>query len=465
MRMDCERLLCFLCCLLFKTLSLKFMSAKRVPCVFLVFILFVNLGGSAVRGDVAPRVASLGASVNSSSPLGAGLKGLQVQMIDDALKLGIKHAALNVSLTSLIDLDPHPDSFRWESGGRSFYFSRGPVEGIPVLPLSTAGVRVYLILLSTVTAEPRLNRIVRPAAAREVPNGITGFNVSDPEGRRYFEACLEFLADRFSRRDERFGRVSGYIIGNEVNSHGEWYCLGPATTAEVAADYLRAVRIAHTAVRRSSPAARVYISLEHNWTARNDPDPLKACPGRELLDELNRLSKAEGDFDWHVAFHPYPENLRDPRTWRDKTALPRADAPKITFKNLEQLTKYLRRPEMLCHAQPRRVILSEQGFDTPATPDGQTLQAAGYCYGWVKVASLDGIDAFILNRHVDNAQEGGLNLGLWTRQPGSIATPAAKKRIYEVFRAAGTPEWESAFRFALPVIGIKSWDEVAAGSR
>ncbi len=440
------------------------MSAKHIPGVFLVLILFVNLGGSAARGDVAPRVASPGASVRASFPPGVGLKGLQVQMIDDALKLGIKHAALNVSLTSLIDLDAHPNSFRWKSGGRTFYFSRGAVEGIPVLPLSTAGVRVYLILLSTVSAEPQLNRIVRPAAAREVPNGITGFNASDPEGRRYFEACLEFLADRFSRMDERFGRVSGYIIGNEVNSHGEWYCLGPAKTAQVAAEYLRAVRIAHTGVRRSSADARVYISLEHNWTSRNNADPLKACPGRELLDELNRLSKAEGDFDWHVAFHPYPEDLRDPRTWRDKRALPRADTPKITFKNLEQLTRYLRRPEMLCHGDPRHVILSEQGFDTPNKPDGQAVQAAGFCYAWIKVARTPGIDAFILHRHVDNAQEGGLNLGLWTHQPGSIATPGEKKQIYEVFRAAGTPDWERAFRFALPIIGIKSWDEVTSGT-
>jgi hypothetical protein len=439
------------------------MTAKPVRSFLLVLGLLVGLGGSASRGQPAPRVAKPGASVTVPSPLGAGLKGLQVQMIDDAIKLGIKHAALNVSLTSLIDLDAHPDSFRWKSSGRAFYFSRGAVEGIPVLPLSTAGVRVYLILLSTVTAEPRLNRIVRPAAAREVPNGITGFNVSDPEGRRYFEACLEFLADRFSRRDGRFGCVAGYIVGNEVNSHGEWYCLGPATTAEVAADYLRAVRIAHTAVRRSSPAARVYISLEHNWTARNNPDPLKACPGRELLDELNRLSKAVGDFDWHVAFHPYPENLRDPRTWRDKHALPRADTPKITFKNLEQLTLYLRRPEMLCQGQPRHVILSEQGFDTPLTPDGQDVQAAGFCYAWVKVAKTPGIDAFILHRHVDNAAEGGLNLGLWTHKKGTIATPDSKKQIYEVFRAAGTPDWERAFRFALPIIGIKSWDEVTTG--
>ena len=439
------------------------MSAKRVPGAFLVFALFVNLGDSAVRGDVAPRGDSPSGSLRASVPPGAGLKGLQVQMIDDALKLGINHAALNVSLTSLIDLDAHPDSFRWQSDGRTFYFSRGAVEGIPVLPLSSAGVRVYLILLSTVTAEPRLNRIVRPAAAREVPNGITGFNVSDSEGRRYFEASLEFLANRFSRQDGRFGHVAGYIVGNEVNSHGEWYCLGPAKTSQVAAEYLRAVRIAHRAVRRSSADARVYISLEHNWTSRNNPDPLKACPGRELLDELNRLSKAEGEFDWHIAFHPYPENLRDPQTWRDTRALPHADTPKITFKNLEQLTRYLRRPAQLCQGQPRRVILSEQGFDTPDKPHGQAVQAAGFCYAWVKVARTPGIDAFILHRHVDNAQEGGLNLGLWTHQPGTIGTPGEKKPIYEVFRAAGTPDWERAFRFALPIIGIKSWDEVTSG--
>jgi hypothetical protein len=438
--------------------------STRFPCRALIgSVLRVALFASLLFANDPVRALDRPAATHVAAPLSAGLKGLQVQMIDDALALGIKHAALNVSLTSLIDLDGHASSFRWQGGGRTFYFSRPAVESIPVLSLSRAGVRVYLILLSTVTADTRLSRIVRPAAAREAPNGITGFNVSDPEGERYFKACLDFLADRFSQKDARFGRVDGYIIGNELNSHYEWYNIGPATTSQVAAHYLRAVRIAHAAVRRSSADARVYISLEHHWTARNGADPLRACPGRDLLDELNRLSKAQGDFDWHIAFHPYPKNLRDPRTWRDKTALPRADTPKITFKNLEQLTQYLRRPEMLCQGRPRRVILSEQGFDTPDTPEGQAVQAAGFCYAWVKVSGLPGIDAFILHRHVDNAQEGGLNLGLWTRQPGTDATPSAKKRIYDVFRAAGTPEWESAFRFALPIIGIKSWDEVTSG--
>ena len=80
----------------------------------------------------------------------------------------------------------------------------------------------------------------------------------------------------------------------------------------------------------------------------------------------------------------------------------------------------------------------------------------------MKVQALDGIDSFILHRHVDHGNEGGLNLGLWTRNKdaASPAEPAEKKLIYEVFRLADTPKWQEAFQFALPIIGIESWDEI-----
>ena len=89
----------------------------------------------------------------------SSIKGLQVQMVDDALALGIKHAALNVSLTSLIDLDGKPDSLSYRMDGHDYRFHRGAVESIAVKPLSDAGVKVYLILLATTTGEPRLSRI------------------------------------------------------------------------------------------------------------------------------------------------------------------------------------------------------------------------------------------------------------------------------------------------------------------
>jgi hypothetical protein len=78
---------------------------------------------------------------------------------------------------------------------------------------------------------------------------------------------------------------------------------------------------------------------------------------------------------------------------------------------------------------------------------------------------MEGIDAFILHRHVDHAHEGGLKLGLWTNKPGSVATPDRKRPMYEVFQAAGTDNQESAFKFALPVIGANSWDAALESMR
>jgi hypothetical protein len=125
--------------------------------------------------------------------------------------------------------------------------------------------------------------------------------------------------------------------------------------------------------------------------------------------------------------------------------------PRITFKNIELLPGYLRRPELVFHGQPRRIILSEQGFHTPKGEDGEIIQAAAYCYAYKKIERLDGIDAFILHRHVDNAHEGGLFLGLRGNQPKG-GDPQPKKKIYDCFRAADTREWEKAFGFALPAM-------------
>ena len=158
-----------------------------------------------------------------------------------------------------------------------------------------------------------------------------------------------------------------------------------------------------------------------------------------------------------MAYHPYPENLFEPRFWNDTTALETDDTPRITFKNLDVLTRYLQRDELLFNGQPRRVILSEQGFHTPDGPDGETIQAAAYCAAYKRVEQLDGVDAFILHRHVDNAHEGGLRLGLRSLEAGN-GKAHRKKLIYECFRAADTPQWEQAFEFALPITGRTSWE-------
>ncbi|MEA3211358.1 MAG: hypothetical protein QOE70_4415 [Chthoniobacter sp.] len=398
-------------------------------------------------------------------PTPASKKGLQVEMLDDALALGIKHAALNCNLGQLIEPAPGPGSVRWQSSeGREFTFNAGYLEALDrkIKPLSEARVVVYLILLNYVPQDPAKRTIlVHPGYNEGCPNHVAAFNTATAEGIAWLRGTAEFLAARYSRPDAAHGRVWGWIVGNEVQSHWYWYNLGRANVEEVADAYEKAVRIVHDAVRTASQHGRVYLSLDHHWTWRFDPNaPGMTTGGKMLLDEFARIARERGDFDWHLAQHPYSEDLRDPRFWNDLSATDDFDSPRLTYQNLEVLTRYLARPGLLHRGEPRRVILSEQGFNFRADwPTGELVQAAAWCAAWRKVVRLDGIDAFILHRHVDHAQEGGLLLGLWTFKPGTISTPDRQRRMYEPFRLADTPEWERAFAFALPIIGWKSWDE------
>ena len=401
---------------------------------------------------------------NEPYPTALSKKGLQVEMVDDALALGVKHAALNFNLSQLIDPNRDTNNPVWELDGHKYHFKRSSVESMDkrIKTLSDRGVLVSLIVLTYLSRDAEVNRLmIHPACATNAPNRLGNFNTVTEDGRRWLQATLEFCAERWSRPDKQYGRVVGYIMGNEVNSHWWWANMGKVTMAEFADDYLRTVRLAHTAVRKQSSWARVYLSLEHHWNIRFDAKSERTSfPGRPFIEYFAQRARSGGDFDWHIAFHPYPENLFEPRFWKDKTATTNVLAtPRITFKNIELLPAYLRSPELLYHGQPRRIILSEQGFHTPKGTNGEIIQAAAYCYAYKKIEKLDGIDAFILHRHVDHKDEGGLLLGLRGLTPNAVeARP--KKRSWECFRAADTPEWKSVFEFALPIAGLKGWDEV-----
>ncbi|MDB6075119.1 MAG: hypothetical protein JWO89_2759 [Verrucomicrobiaceae bacterium] len=410
-----------------------------------------------------PLIHAARAADASPFPVPPDIKGLQVQMADDALHLGIHHAGINVSLGGLMDPGKGPGNPRWTCEGEEFAFNAGYLRSLDaqVRPLSEAGVVVYAIILAYPTKDKMKDAVLlHPKARADGKYSIAAFNTATPEGLRWYRAVMEFLADHWSGREAEHGNVWGWIIGNEVNSHWMWYNIGSASLEEVASEHEKAVRIANEAVHRSLANARVYVSLDHHWRiSMSGISAQEAVPGRDFLDAFARIARARGDFGWNLAHHPYPEDLGNPRVWADKSETFDDNTPKVTFKNLEVLCHHLAKPELLFEGKPRHIILSEQGFHTPATPNGEQVQAAAYAYAWEKCQRLP-IDAFIYHRHVDHSQEGGLHLGLWRNRPGSIADPFEKKQIYGLFQKAGTPTWDEAAKGLLPVTGLKSWDEI-----
>ncbi len=407
-------------------------------------------------------VSALGAAEPFPTP--PNIKGLSVQMTDDALKLGIHHATVNISIGALMDLDMKPGNARHTCEGQEFSFNERYAASLDaqIKPLSDAGVVVYAIVLAYPTKQPAKDAIlVHPNARKDYKYNIAAFNTATPEGTRWFRAVLEFMAARWSGRDSSHGRVWGWIVGNEVNSHWLWYNMGIASMNDAASEHEKAVRIAWQAVTAQVPEARVYVSFDHHWRiSMANISAQEATPGRDFLDAFARIARSRGDFPWNVAHHPYPEDLGNPRAWADKSISLDDDTTKVTFKNLEVLCRHLQKPDLLFEGKPRHIILSEQGFQTLLTKDGEQLQAAAFAYAWEKCRRLPMIDAFIYHRHVDHAHEAGVRFGLWRNAPGSISTPHSKKLLYDLFAKAGTPEWDDAAKFALPIAGLTSWDEL-----
>lgn len=434
---------------------------------FLKFLRFTHIfWRSCVLVFFAPLIPTLAQPI--SYPDAESKKGLQVQMVDDAIRLGIHHAALNLDLGKLIEPVPSASCESLTLHGESYHFSAPYLAAMDaqIEALTDAGVIVSLIILVYEPQDPERRRILlHPQYSSECPNRISAFNCITDEGRKWLQATLEFLADRWSgarttevaTKDPRgnHGQVWNWIIGNEVNSHWFWCNRGQVKMQEFADDYLRMVQLASRAIRIHQPEARIFVSIEHHWNiAYPGGAPNRCFPSRPFLEYLAHKSAQLPDIpSWHVAFHPYPENLFEPRTWLDQSATDDwRTTPRITFRNIELLPQFLREPQMLADGKPRRVILSEQGFHMPDSPNGETIQAAAFCYAWRKIENLQGIDAFIYHRHVDHAHEGGLNLGLWTRTAGSIADPERPKKIYEVFRAAATPDQSQAFAFSKEIL-------------
>ena len=373
-------------------------------------------------------------------PTAASKKGLQAADLEDALALGIRHAALNVNLGDiLMDVPDGGNTLFYRLDGREYYIRKSIVEHLDhqVKTLSDAGVLVNLILLNarswqTAVSDRFWNRIRHPGYDDE--GNISLFDVLREEGCRYYTAFVTFLAERYTREDSTFGRIAGMIVGNEVNSPFIWANAGDTLFGDYAAQYTSALRIAWQSAARIWKNIRVYISLDHFWAGSMDPaQPTRFYSGRDLLTAVAHCCTLEGNFPWHVAHHPYPQDLFRPDFWNDDTAPDSPDAYRVTFRNLPVLIRHLSLPEMQHSDITRRVILSEQGFHSDFTPEGEQLQAEAYRRAWNIVEEIPEIDAFIYHAHRDNIEEGGLTLGLWRRKPDS-GEPDAPKPIYEVFR-------------------------------
>ncbi len=405
-------------------------------------------------------------AASETAPVFRSKKGLGGYRLDapqsDIADLGITSVTYNIVLTGLLETAGGPGHTPFVSQGRTWYINDANVAGLDkaMLEAQKHNLVVSAILLvpqgATAPAGSFARMIAHPDAE---PAGIYVMpDVTHASGIQAYAAVLDFLSGRYCDPASTHGRIHHWILHNEVNAGWIWTNAGDKTPLVYMDLYQRSMRMAQLIARTRNRYTQSWISLEHHWNMQLD----HIYRGRELLEILQQFSRVEGDYDWGIAFHPYPQDLFNPRVWEDKEAVFTFDTPKITYKNLEVLDAYVQRPEMRYQGKAvRGVHLTEQGLNSKGySADALADQAAGMAYAWSKISRLKSILSFDYHNWIDNRAEGGLQIGL-RKFPDDAADPQGKKPIWYVYQAASTSKEADEFGPYLERVNMKSWAESA----
>ncbi len=366
--------------------------------------------------------------------------------------LSVKQAAYNIPVARL--LGPTTSSayptIHYTYNGRTYAFNGQVVAEYDIVfgTLTAKGISTTAIILNNYSSS--YLSLIHPKARAAGAAPYYMFNGAEESGVEYMAAVATFLAERYSGNGH--GRISNWVIANEINARKEWNYIEKLDTASYVEEYAKAFRVFYTAIKSVSSSARVYIPIDQQWdrNLKNNPN----YDGRDILDEFNRNITEKGNIDWGLAQHPYNVPLTEARIWKsNKLVKHSVNTSMITMANIEVLTDYMEQEQFLdSSGEVRSIILSEQGYTSHA---GEATQAAAFAYAYYRAENNPHIDGFLLNRQTDAPEEVAQGLAFGLNHSGG-----GHKQIYNVFKYIDTADHAQYTDFAKSIIGISSWSEI-----
>lgn len=392
---------------------------------------------------------------------------------DDYETLQIEQTVLNINLPAIMTVNSGEGKIEFEINGETYFFLEDRVREIDKFmeQATKKNIAVTAILLNSprlfdsTEEKELLEGCIHPDFDWNEKNAfISAFSMRTEKGQAYYQAFVEFLASRYAGGQEKYRSLKGMIVSNEIDSQYIWGNAGEKTAEEYMEEYTETLRLTYLAGRKYYDNLRVYVSLDHLFNISYDqasclaPQPKRYYCGRRVLELLNENGKRDGDFAWSVAYHPYPEDLDHPDFYNDRTACFYFSTPRITYKNIEMLPAYLAQEHFLYRGQERRIILSEQGFNSKDDGITEYQGAAAYCLAYQKVKALPTIDMMMNHAYVDNKYEFGLHLGI--RKADEDGSPGDPRPIYYCMKDMGTDQESRCVEEARNFIGGPLFDSI-----
>ena len=394
--------------------------------------------------EVAPKSSPEKVPLRNKKGFGAGNIDLYFQ---DCGTMDVGSITSNILLHGIIN----GEGGDYVYGGVAYRLDAGYIAGLDALlnKADRLGLVVEAIILCS------------RGTIYEDPECTGGFysmpNLTTAKAFNAYAAALEYMASRYNGQHYGCGRISHWIMHNEVDMGSEWTNMGEQPMNRYMDRYVKSMRICYNIARQYDQNSAILGSYTHNWTATDG-----GYSPKEMLEMNVDYSNAEGDFWWGVAYHPYPQDLTRPEFWKNDTRSTYSmDSPYVTFKNLEVIDKWIRMKENLYKGETKRLLFfSEQGTNSPSYSESDlTLQAAGGAWAWKKASALEGVDAIQWHNWADNKSEFGLRIGLRSFDDAGFAN-LTPKPVWYVWKAGGTDQEDAVFEPYKSVIGISDWSEI-----
>lgn len=401
-------------------------------------------------------------------------KGLLIEntdsMVSDAFELGVNHVIVNIPFHHILG-----NGIQYVYDGKTYSFNKELMEQYDrtIRKMSEKNMTVTAVILNG--WNDNTPQLIYPGVTKQPANQVFyyGFNAATKEGYETIKAIASFLADRYSSLASPYGKVSNWIIGNEINNQ-QWNYMGSMGLDQYLKEYERAFRVFYTAIKSTNQNDRLFFSTDYNWN--HDANGTTKYNAKDVITKFAEQSGAGGPMDWGLAYHPYSIPMTEPEFWDDdQTGLITYDvnSPVVNLKNLSVLTDYMQNAGLRrADGQVRHIILSEQGFTSKSATRGENddLQAAAIAYAYYIADSNPYIDAFIMSRQVDAPAEtkDSLLFGLWhcdESKPNDIV-PTMRKKSWSIYKNIDNRNRTlETTEFAKQILGIQKWSDVIPNFR
>lgn len=391
-----------------------------LTCRFEVTCDGILLDGAKYVTDIEDDATKTSSEFNVTKPVGTWVTALE----DDIALLGLGCMMTEINCAWIQTITPKTDDYTHIYCGKEYYFSRETMDLYDrlMLPCIKRNIPCLIRLINRPSyrlrsSDDALMRIIlHPDYVQtDFSEQMSAFNTRTEQGFLMYCAFVDFVCARYLDPDSPLFCAHVIDVGNEINAQETWHNAGPMECPDFMEEYTVQLRTAHLIARKYNRLSRVNISLDHHFSMRLRSDASYYYPARECLAYLQKYCRRDGDFDWGIAAHPYPENLSLCDFYNDKSAEFSFDTPRITMKNMEMWQHILELDEFRYRGQPRRVVFDEQGFHTNHDdPESENKGAYAFTLAYLKLRAARDLELFLINRYADMplGDEANLNLGL-----------------------------------------------------